>query len=225
MRALFLVLLLANLLFLAWSRWVAPPPDVGGRATPASPAQPAIHLLREAKPGVAAPVAGPPATCVSGGPYLDRPSAEQAAANLAGLGYTSRLRAARDQVWVGQWVRIDNLATPEDAQNVLSALKAAGVGDAFVLTDETPGNVVSLGIFSDPTRAEEAMAAARAAGFAPRVDDHYRVEDVYWLDVDRDANAGLPGLEPFEVAGGQAPRIELRACPPVDSVTPAPAAN
>ena len=225
MRALFLVLLLANLLFLAWSRWVAPAPDIGGRATPASPAQAGIRLMREASPGAAATPAGPPATCVSGGPYLDRPAAEQAAANLAGLGYTSRLRASRDQVWVGQWVRIDDLATPDDAQNVLATLKAAGVDDAFVLTDGSPGNIVSLGIFSDPARAEEAVAAARGAGFAPHVDDHYRVEDVYWLDVDRDANAGLPGLEPFEVAGGQAPRIELRACPPADSVTPAAAAN
>ena len=127
MRALFLVLLLANLLFLAWSRWVAPAPDIGGRATPASPAQAGIRLMREASPGAAATPAGPPATCVSGGPYLDRPAAEQAAANLAGLGYTSRLRASRDQVWVGQWVRIDDLATPDDAQNVLATLKAAGV--------------------------------------------------------------------------------------------------
>ena len=225
MRALFLVLLLANLLFLAWSRWVAPPPDVGGRATPASPAQAGIRLLREAAPAAAAAPAGPSATCVSGGPYFDRAAAEQAATNLAVLGYTSRLRSSRDQVWVGQWVRVDDLATPEDAQNVLTALKSAGLGDAFVLADGSPGNVVSLGIYSDPARVDEVMAIAQNAGFSPRSDDHYRVADVYWLDVDRAANEGLPGSEPFEVAGGQAPRIELRACPPADSVTPGAAAN
>ena len=225
MRALFLVLLLANLLFLAWSRWVAPLPDVGGRATPASPAQASIRLLREAPPAAVAAPTGPSATCVSGGPYLDRAAAEQAATNLAVLGYTSRLRSSRDQVWVGQWVRIDDLATPEDAQNVLATLKGAGLGDAFVLADGSPGNVVSLGIFSDPARVDEVMAIAQNAGFAPRSDDHYRVADVFWLDVDRAANEGLPGAEPFEVAGGQAPRIELRACPPADSVTPGAAAN
>ncbi len=225
MRALFLVLLLANLLFLAWSRWVAPLPDVGGRATPASPAQASIRLMREATPAAVAAPTGPAATCVSGGPYLDRAAAEQAATNLAVLGYTSRLRPSRDQVWVGQWVRVDDLATPEDAQNVLATLKAAGLGDAFVLADGSPGNVVSLGIFSDPARVDEVMAIAQNAGFAPRSDDHYRVADVFWLDVDRVANEGLPGAEPFEVAGGQAPRIELRACPPADSVTPAAAAN
>ena len=47
MRALFLVLLLANILFFAWTRWVAPVPDAGGHATPSSPDTRVIRLLRE----------------------------------------------------------------------------------------------------------------------------------------------------------------------------------
>lgn len=205
MRALFFLLLLANLLFFGWSSWIAPGPDRGGRATPASPSQSSIRLRSEitAAAGVATAPDGPPANCVSGGPYLDRAAAEQAATNLAVLGYTSRLRPSRDQVWVGQWVRIDDFATPEDAQAALAALRSAGAGDAFVMSDEPPGNVVSLGIFSEPARADEAMAIAHNAGFTPRMDDHYRVADVFWLDVDRAANAGLPGAEPFQVPGAR----------------------
>jgi len=230
-RALFLVLLLLNILFFVWTRGVAPASDAGGRATPSSQYPHAIRLLREAPtagegssaiPGAdAAAGPGEAATCVSGGPYLDRAAAEQAAARLDGLGFTSRLRPSRDQVWVGQWVRIENFATVADAENALATLRAAGIPDAYLLADEPPGNVVSLGVFSDPGRAAQVLAIAQQAGFTPKALDHYRTEDVFWLDVDRDANAGLPGLEMFRTRDGQVPRVELRACPAADSVTPA----
>jgi hypothetical protein len=229
-RALFLVLLLANILFFAWTRWLAPAPEAGGHPTPSSQGSRAIHLLREVPvaqqglavaPGPEAMGPGEAATCVSGGPYLDRAAAEQAAARLDQLGFTSRLRPSRDEVWAGHWVRIDNLATPADAENALATLRAAGIADAYLLTDEPPGNVVSLGVFADAERSAKVIAIARKAGFTPKADDRFRLEDVFWLDVDRDANAGLPGLEVFRGAGGEGLRIELRACPAADSVTPA----
>ena len=230
MRALFLVLLLANILFLAWTRWIAPAPDAAGNATPSSQeGSRVIRLLREepvqrqqsdvaqgtgpADPGVVA-------SCVSGGPYLDKAGAERAAARLDGLGFSSRLRTARDEVWVGQWVRIEDFATADDAGNALAALKAAGIADAYLLAEEPTGNVVSLGVFSDPGRAAQVMAKAMQAGFTPQVEDSYREEDVFWLDVDRSDNAGLPGLEMFRIQDGGGTRIELRACPDPDSVTP-----
>ena len=230
MRALFLVLLLANILFFAWTRWVAPPADPGGHAVSSSHDSQAIRLLREMPSarqgsgtiqGGGAIDPGEVATCVSGGPYLDRAAAERAAARLDGLGFTSRLRPSRDQVWVGQWVRIENFATPVDAENALAALKAAGLKDTYLVAGEPPGNVVSLGVFSDAGRASQVMETVRQAGFTPKAEDYYRAEDVFWLDVDRDVNAGLPGLEMFRVQDGGATRVELRACPEADSVTPA----
>ena len=230
MRALFLVLLLANILFLAWTRWIAPAPDAGGHATPSSEGSRAIRLLREepvprqisdGAQGIGPTGPGATATCVSGGPYLDRAGAEQAAAKLDGLGFYSRLRASHDEVWVGQWIRIEDLATAEDAENALAALKAAGFADAYLLAEEPPGNVVSLGVFSDAGRAAQVIATAIQAGFTPKVEDRYRAEDVFWLDVDRNTNAGLPGLEMFRIQDGGGARVELRACPDPDSVTPA----
>ena len=231
MRALFLVLLLANILFFAWTRWIAPVPDSGGRATPSSQDSHAIRLLRESRAAVegssaipgadAAAGPGEAATCVTGGPYLDRAAAEQAAARLEGLGFTSRLRPSRGNVSAGQWVRIENFATPADAQNALATLRAAGIADAYLLTGEARGSVVSLGVFTDAGRSARAIAIARRAGFKPKAENYYRTEDVFWLDADRDANAGLPGPEVFRGPDGQGPNIELRACPAADSVTPA----
>jgi hypothetical protein len=221
-RALVLLLLLANLLFAAWVHWVAPTrAPAAGRATPSATDPGAIRLLREAQPPSAA---GPGAAtlelddaalaCVSVGPYLERPLAEQAEARLVRLGFAVRLRGSRDAVRVGDWVRIEDLATPEDAANALAQIKAAGVADAYVLGNETPGTVISLGVFTEPERAEQARSIAMMAGFEPRTIERTREADVWWLDIDRQASAGLPSLEQLGAdSGGRLPGIGLRRCP------------
>ena len=221
MRALFLMLLLANLLFLAWARWIAPPAPLAGLATPSAPDHSAIRLLREspadravarnASPGAAVPDA---ATCVSAGPFLERTQAEFAARELERLGYKSRLRPSSDEIRVGQWVRIANLATADDAANALAAIKAAGIADAEIVAEDPASNTISLGVFGEPARVAQAVGVARKAGFTPEVSDRTRTADVFWLDVDRLENGGLPGLEALGPgAGPAAPPLELRACP------------
>jgi hypothetical protein len=225
-RALVLLLLLANLLFAAWVHWVAPPrASATGRPTPSATDPGAIRLLREAEvPAVAAAAEGEGDTalnlsdaalaCVSVGPYLERPVAEQAEARLVRLGFAVRLRESREPVRVGDWVRVEDLATPEDAANALAQLKAAGIGDAYVLAEEAPGTVISLGVFTEPERAEQARTIAKMAGFEPRTVERTREADVLWLDIDRQASAGLPSVEQLGAdSEGRLPGIGLRRCP------------
>jgi hypothetical protein len=221
-RTLFLLLLLANLLFAAWARWVAPAPAAVGYATPSAAGSAGIRLLREmpASEATQPADAGPlglddgSLTCVSAGPFLARPDAERIAERLGRLGFTVRLRDAREDVRVGHWVRLEGLATPEDAENARAALQAAGLADAFVLTEEGGGPVVSLGVHADAARAEATAAVARAAGFEPRTIDRVRTEDVHWLDVDRQSNGGLPAVEELQSAEGEGqPSLGLRPCP------------
>ncbi len=234
MRALFLLLLLANLLFAAWVQWVAPPRvTTAGRATPSATDASEIRLLREAQPtdepaavesgSAALDLADAALNCVSAGPYLERPLAEQAEARLQRLGFAVRLRESRDNVRTGDWVRVEDLATPEDAANALAQLQAAGIADAYVLTDEAPATVISLGVFTDRARAEQVAIIARMAGFEPRTVERLRESDVFWLDIDRQASAGLPSLEQL---GGddpaRLPAIELRRCPVPADATPVP---
>ena len=237
MRALFLLLLLANLLFAAWVHWVAPPRvTTVGRATPSATEANEIRLLREAQvsdgSGNAAGNAAGSAdldladdalACVSAGPYLEQQLAAQAEARLQRLGFAVRLRESRENVRVGDWVRVEDLATPEDAANALAQLQAAGIPDAYVLTDEAPATVISLGVFTDTARAEQVSIIARMAGFEPRTIERLREADVFWLDIDRQASAGLPSLEQL---GGddpaQLPAVELRRCPEPEAATANP---
>jgi hypothetical protein len=233
LRALFLLLLLANLLFAAWALWVAPPTIAAGHAVPAPTAAGTgtIRLLRELPPQPATPPAAATVSledvdlaCVSAGPFLERAAAEQIAAGLARLGFATRLRASREAVRVGTWVRLEGLATPEDAAIAQAALLAAGLDEAYVLEEEGVGTVVSVGVYADPDKAAEAEAAVRAAGLEPRSAERLREEDVTWLDVDRQANGGLPTNEQLRAPGiGRPAELELRPCPAAEDAAAAPA--
>jgi cell division septation protein DedD len=224
-RALFLLLLLANLAFLAWSTWIAPPTPLAGAATPSAPDRGAIRLLRESAPGPAlsqpTPAAGESpelagAQCVSMGPFLERAQVDAAVAQLQRLGFTSRLRSAHDPVRVGHWVRVPDLATPEDAENALAALKAAGLQDAYIVRDDSPGNVISIGVFAEASRAAAAVEAARKAGFAAQTSDRTRTADAFWLDIDRHENGGLPDMDLLGTGrAGSEPPLEMRPCPAI----------
>ena len=231
MRVLFLLLLLANVLFLAWTRWVVPdtPVTIDAPAPGGRELQP-IRLRAEAPNLTATPSAdsngpgSPAAACVSVGPFIDPAHAAAANAQLARLGFTSRRRVSQEEVRVGYWVRVPNLATPADATNALAALRAAGLGDAYVLAEGEPDNTVSVGVFSDPRRAAEVSALVQKAGFTPETSDRLRRLEVLWLDIDRQANGGLPSLESLGTQPQGSLPYEMRACPaaspPGDVTTP-----
>src|SRR5579871_2317437 len=101
MRSLFLALVAANALFLAWARWIDPP-----RASVPQDAMsrlPRLTLVSEAPPapkptsGAAQQLAlhepEPVAGCTSVGPFNDMPSAARTAAMLIDRGFTPQQRA------------------------------------------------------------------------------------------------------------------------------------
>jgi hypothetical protein len=141
------------------------------------------------------------------------------------LGFAVRLRESRETVRTGDWVRVEDLATPEDAANALAQLKAAGIPDAYLLTEEAPGTVISLGVFTEKARASEAETIARMAGFEPRTVERTREADVFWLDIDRQASAGLPTVEQLGAGvSGQLPVVGLRRCPATEAAAGPPVA-
>ncbi len=233
MRVLFLLLLLANLLFLAWTRWVVPPAPAVLEAPASSREMQPIRLRSEAPAapeatGAAAAMDSTPnllaASCVSVGPFIDPTHADAATAQLGRLGFTSRRRVSQDEVRVGYWVRVPNLATPEDATNALAMLQAAGLSDAYIVAEGEPGNTVSIGVYADPRRAAEVAATAQEAGLTTETSDRLRTLEVLWLDIDRQANGGLPALESLGAPPEGGLPYDMRACPaatsPAGDVTP-----
>lgn len=168
----------ANLLFLAWTLWIAEPADPAARALRA-PATPAPAPAVAAPPVAAAP--GPPARCIALGPFGDAAVAATVSQRLVAAGLAPRPREERQQHRDGWWVFI---GSPDAAQQrrALAQIRRAGIQDAYAMPDD-PQFRISLGIYSDRGRAEQRATALRPLDLAPRVEEHFQERTVQWLDV------------------------------------------
>ena len=66
----------------------------------------------------------------------------------------------------------------------------------IVISDEAPGTAVSIGVYADAAQAAKVAATVERAGFAPETSDRLRTLDVFWLDIDRQADLLAKRLRP-----------------------------
>lgn len=171
MRALFLALVLANVAFFAWSRYVAQfepssdPLPLGRQIEPQK-----LRLLdpRElgkapaAKPALAAAAAG--AACLEWGSFtlVDAPRMEKALEPLA-LG--AKLAQRRTEETASWWVFLPPQGNRAAAQKKAAELKALGVQDFFIVQEEGANRwALSLGVFRTEEAAQTRLAALRNQG-------------------------------------------------------------
>lgn len=208
MRNLFLLLLLGNLVLFGWQRW--------GRVAPAPRPAPPVPSLELLAPGMAAPDAGAPADgvrCLQLGPFEDPGTLASAARALRAAGREVREVLRPGEVWVGNWVQIDGLATLEAAEAARRRLVAGGLTDAYIMQVDG-AHRISLGVFRERARAEGVQRRARELGFTPALGDRYRPAQEAWLELRQ-----APG-ERFDPAllalpAAQILRTEEVACPPL----------
>jgi hypothetical protein len=75
--------------------------------------------------------------------------------------------------------------------------------------------VISLGLFSEPRRAEARVAQAQSLGLNPGIADRKRTGDVYWIDVDLKPTDSL--INPADLQGDSRHilRLQVAGCPAV----------
>jgi hypothetical protein len=151
--------------------------------------------------------------CISVGPFRDMSEAAHAATTLRGGGYDPRQRVADGDVWAGVWVYLPLSATRAAGDQILAKLKAGGFDDALEMPGPNDGSVISLGLYSDPKRAQTRVAQAQALGFNPGIADRKRTGNVYWIDIDLKPTDSL--LNPADLQGeaGRIVRLEVKGCP------------
>lgn len=209
-----LALVLANFGYLAWRVWIAPPAagTVPWRA-PGAPARVAtpvagvgtIHLAGEARveeegaeeqgaQGASAAATG--AVCLRVGPFPEPVSTAEALIEVRSRGFAPQVVYPSD-VEPRRWiVRIDGLPTEADQSRVLARLRGAGFGDFAALPRETRTYAVSLGVFSEASRAARRLAQVRAAGIEARIVPLYAPLAERWLQVTVDPAAMPAGIAP-----------------------------
>ncbi|MGH8735076.1 MAG: SPOR domain-containing protein, partial [Burkholderiales bacterium] len=189
MRALFLLLLFANLALYAWSRFGVP-------AEAADPAPQSRELAPE-KLKVVAPASLPapsaarkPApvpvsiSCLEWGSFTvaDVSRAEQA---LEPLGLGARLAQRRTEEIAGWWVFIPSQRNRQGAVRKAAELKALGIDEYFIVQEESEHRwALSLGVFRTEEAAQARLAALRAQGVrTARVGPRETVVPKVWLQV------------------------------------------
>ena len=151
--------------------------------------------------------------CLSVGPFRDVSEAAHAATTLRGGGYDPRQRVVDGDVWAGVWVYLPLPVSRSTGDQMLAKLKAGGIDDALEMPGPNEGSVISLGLYSEPKRAQTRVAQAQALGFNPGIADRKRTGNVYWIDIDLKPTDSL--LNPADLQGdtGHILRLEVKGCP------------
>ncbi len=234
MRNVFLALLTANLLFLAWALWIDAPRDSGApeslsrlprlQLVSESPAgsKPTAARTAIAVPGVAIAektslrIAAPPQSCTSFGPFKDIPSAARAAGLLTRRGFHLQQRAEEGETIEGYWVFVDGLQSDEDVRRLIDRLGKSGFTDAQIMKNYSNNRRVSVGMFRTRERAERRAAAVKNMGLQSQIGERKFPGSVYWVDVTLETEAGaaikqLPPEYAFADIGHS--KVQMQPCP------------
>jgi len=215
-RALFLLLVLANVMFFVWSRYVAPP-DASADPLPLTrqiePEKLKVLAPNELPPPSARAPTAPAAAlkCLEWGSFTVAvaPRAEKALEPLA-LG--PRLAQRRTEETAGWWVFIPPQGSRPAALKKAAELKARDIEDYFIMQEEGPFRwALSLGVFRTEDAAQARLAALRGMGVrSAQIAARETVVPKVWLQVKgvdgalqarlKEAARGIEGSELRECA-------------------------
>jgi hypothetical protein len=246
LKSIVVCLVLANVGYFLWARGIAKTPEAPASGLPAA----TLKLASESSetPRAAGPDAGNAAAagitgstdapradagdgvrqglltnvkrCISVGPFRDVSEAAHAATTLRGGGYDPRQRVADGEVWAGVWVYLPLPPSRAAGDQTLAKLKAGGIDDALEMPGPNEGSVISLGLYSEPKRAQARVAQAQALGFNPGIADRKRTGNVYWIDIDLKPTDSLLNPADLQSDAGRIVRLEVKGCPPVSGPSP-----
>jgi hypothetical protein len=229
-RTAFFALLLVNLVFMAWAHWIdvplEPPVNQADARLPqlvltseaparfAAAVQVPAPTVSPTVSEASAPTATPAARrCVSVGPFNDLAQEAHAISLLQERGFTPQQRTEEGDIRDGFWVYVGGIKTAADETKTLRALQDAGIADAHAMAAADDGRRVSVGLFTDRSRAERRARVVQHLGFSPDIVDRHRSGTIYWVDLDlgtSDAAVPTEGLAPADQGGS---RIQVRVCP------------
>jgi hypothetical protein len=237
LKSIVVGLILANVGYFLWSRGIASTPEPviatpslklaseapggvppSGATTDAVAPPPTLLVDSVANPNsAAAAIPGAPLDtprrCVSVGPFREVSEAARAAGTLRGRGYDPRQRMADGEVWAGVWVYLPVPPAPAAAEQILDKLKAGGVDDAMEMPGPNDTSVISLGLFSEPKRAQARVAQAQALSLNAAVADRKRNGNVYWIDIDLKPTEPMLNPADLQADSSHIMRLEAKTCP------------
>jgi len=204
MRNLLMLLVLANVLYFLWDRFVAVPDQSGvavvdesqlgpplavSKTTVAEAATSVGAVLGSGKPSELAAVVG--RSCVSIF-FKTTSDADGAIAAYESEGMRASLRSTQGQVFVGNWVLIRKIPDRETGNAIIEKLQAGGITDAYLDDDDDDTFLISLGLFGEMPRAERIELQAKSLDLPAEIIQRMRDATIFYVDI---------GLPPGKGAG------------------------
>ena len=205
MKNLFLLLVLANVLYFMWGMFATDDPQPGVAVVDESDLGPPLQVsvgqgsdtvtsagavLGMGEPSDLEAVVG--RSCVTIGPFKVSDDADSAVLEYGNEGMRTAMRSEQGQIFVGHWVQIRNVADDATAKDMLEKLIAGGLNDAYLVRTEDEGLKISLGLFGDIEGAEKIELQARSLDLPADISPRMREGTVYFVDI---------GLPPGKGAG------------------------
>ena len=211
MRNLLMLLVLANILYFMWGRFVEEPEETGvvvvheaelgppllvTRSTVAEAATSVGAVLGAGKPAELAAVVG--RTCVTIGPFKTATDAEDVMAAYDAEGMRTGMRTTAGQLFVGHWVQIRNIPDRQAGNAMLAKLRDGGRGEAYLVPSEEEGLKISLGLFGEKSRAERVELQAKSMDLPADITPRMRDATIFFVDVGLPPGRGAgPMIEKF----------------------------
>lgn len=148
---------------------------VGSAAADEMTSPPAASVVFTGQPGTA--------QCISIGPFALPADADTAMEALTAAGFAPTQSTRETEIWDGYWVFIEQLENQAAAREIAADLAENGIGDTQVIASSERGTLLSIGVFSDISRAGTQAERVNRVGYEATIADSMRSTQTHWLDV------------------------------------------
>ena len=190
-----MILVLANVLYFLWDRYVAEPGQLGvavvdeiqlgpplivSKSTVAQAATSVGAVLGSGKSSNLAAVIG--RSCVSIF-FRRNGEADTAVAAYEREGMRASLRTTQGQVFIGHWVQIRNIPDRDIGNEMIEKLQSGGISDVYLIDDEDGKLKISLGLFGEMSRAEKIELQAKSLDLPADVTPRMQDATIFYVDI------------------------------------------
>ena len=194
MRNILMLLVLANVLYFLWDRFVEVPDQPGvvivdeselgpplavSKTTVAEAATSVGAVLGSGNPTDLAAVVG--RSCVSVF-FRTENDANGAISTYEAEGMRTGLRGTRAQVFVGHWVLIRNIENRIAGNAMVEKLHNGGIADAY-LTKDDESYLISIGLFGEMPGAEEYERRVKELELPVEIIQRMTEQNVFYVDI------------------------------------------